>query len=273
MLRTDLGNFFLLHYRSVDGFLITGKNCGTHWLKWMLSHAMARHYDLPPPEFSSGAEADAFIGHPKHGQRHPELPWIGSSHNIPSLILAWPIVRHLFPLPPTVVLVRDIREALLSHYLKRGETYGLTLDAYLRLPPPGRRRITDVWWYVAFFNRWSSLAQAMPDRILVVRYEQLQAAPEYWLGRIAAHYDLSLKPEALTAGLAVASRGSVRDRLAPTEPETIVPAEARRASLTLSPSDEAMLNGILQRWLTEDFGYGYLETSHRPIPALPESAG
>ena len=30
VLRADLGNFSLFHHRAVDGFLVTGKNSGTH---------------------------------------------------------------------------------------------------------------------------------------------------------------------------------------------------------------------------------------------------
>ena len=37
--QADVSNFFLYQYRDVDAFLITGKNSGTHWLKFMLSCA------------------------------------------------------------------------------------------------------------------------------------------------------------------------------------------------------------------------------------------
>jgi hypothetical protein len=41
-LRDDLSRFHLLHYGGkVDGFLISGHNCGTHWLRFMLSAATA----------------------------------------------------------------------------------------------------------------------------------------------------------------------------------------------------------------------------------------
>ena len=40
----DLSNFLLIEHRRVGGFLISGKNSGTHWLRFMLSHAMARRY-------------------------------------------------------------------------------------------------------------------------------------------------------------------------------------------------------------------------------------
>jgi hypothetical protein len=47
-LRDDLSRFHLLHYGGkVDGFLISGHNCGTHWLRFMLSAAIAHRLGLP----------------------------------------------------------------------------------------------------------------------------------------------------------------------------------------------------------------------------------
>ena len=96
----DLNNFHLLHYRRVDGFLVTAKNSGTHWLKYMLSHALANELGLPPPLHASGPTANDFVGHPKWPRKYAQAPKIGSSHNLPSSILArGPIFRAL-RLPP-----------------------------------------------------------------------------------------------------------------------------------------------------------------------------
>ena len=92
----DLANFFLLQYRGVDGFLITGKNSGTHWLKFMLSCAIAEEYRVPPPQRSSGKAADEIIGHPRWPRRYRHLPWIGSSHTIPSIAFALPWFTRMF---------------------------------------------------------------------------------------------------------------------------------------------------------------------------------
>ena len=48
IVQADVSNFFLYQYRDVDAFLITGKNSGTHWLKFMLSCALAT--GPPSPE-------------------------------------------------------------------------------------------------------------------------------------------------------------------------------------------------------------------------------
>src|SRR5471030_1523582 len=52
--RADLSNFFLYQHRQVHAFLVTGKNSGTHWVKFMLSCALARQYGVPQPRHSSG---------------------------------------------------------------------------------------------------------------------------------------------------------------------------------------------------------------------------
>ena len=33
-------NLSLLKYLDYQGFLVTGQHSGTHWIKWMLSHAI-----------------------------------------------------------------------------------------------------------------------------------------------------------------------------------------------------------------------------------------
>src|SRR5215510_1771769 len=106
VLQADLANFFLLQYRDVDGFLVTSKNSGTHWLKFMLSCAIAEQYGVPPPRRSSGHEADRIIGHPRWPQR-ARVPRIGSSYTIPSIAFTWTWLVWEMPHPPVVVLVRD----------------------------------------------------------------------------------------------------------------------------------------------------------------------
>ena len=138
-LENDLQSFHLINYGGrVDGFLVTAKNSGTHWLRFMASHAIAHHLDLPPPAHSSGPGSDDFIGHPKHARVHPGAPRIGSSHHIPSRLIALAARGGLVSLPPTGVRVRDLRQALLSYYVKWRDAYGLgSLADYLRRPAPG----------------------------------------------------------------------------------------------------------------------------------------
>ena len=262
--RADLANFFMLHHRRLHGFMVTGKNSGTHWLKYMLSCALAHDWGVEAPAQTSGPEGDAIIGHPRWAPKYPDRPRIGSSHTIPSIAFALPVLRLPLRPKPTVVLVRDIRQAMLSNYLKWN--YGVPMADYVQGDPNGKKYISDAWWYIHFFNRWGDLARAHPDRVLVVRYEDIQADPEFWLRRTAAHYGFSLSDAAIAAGLAFTGRDAIRQRLGSELDQRIVPDDERRAGMRMTEHDAAVLNDIFARHLRHDFGYGYLP-GRATIPA------
>lgn len=253
----DLSNFHLLHYRRIDGFLITAKNSGTHWLKYMLSHALANELGLPPPQHASGRAANDFVGHPKWPHKHPQAPRIGSSHNLPSSILACGPIFRALNLPPVVVLVRDIQQAMLSHYVKWRDESGLSPSDYVRVPPPGQRQVADIWWYINFFNRWGRMAAKFPDKILIVRYEDIRLDQTCWLEKIRQHYRLSLSPQSIDIGVAASRREEMRKRLDPNAGELIIPADRDRRIARFSSEDEAHLRAVLARNLKYSFGYDY----------------
>ncbi len=259
----DLSNFHLLQYRSVSGFLVSGKNSGTHWLRFMLSHAMAQRYGMDPPVHSSGRNSEDFVGHPRWPRRHPELPFIASSHNLPSSVLSWGWVRWLFDLPPVVVLVRDPKEAMLSHYVKWHGVLSLSLHDYICNQSTKRKQLADGWWYIDFFNRWGRMAKAAPDHVLVVRYEDLQKAPEYWLQRISDHIGLGLDAAAITAGMEVSTREAVRSTLDPAYGEAIVPDAGERSRVRLPAAEDAFLTRQFDDHLHDDFGYGHARRTNR----------
>lgn len=267
VLRADLANFFLFQHRDVHAFLITGKNSGTHWVKFMLSVAIARQFGVSPPFYASGPAADAIIGHPRWPSTYPGLPRIGSSHTIPSRAFGWR--TRLLDHPPVVVFVRDIRQAMLSNFVKWQQHYGGTLAEYVRGDPLGRRHVADIWWYVHFFNRWGDVARARPANTLIVRYEDLQACPRYWLDRIASHLRVPLDEASLAAGLCFTSRDALQPRLDPTHAETIIPAAAARTAARFSEADEHVFASILGRYLRHGLGYDYplrptrLQVQHR----------
>jgi hypothetical protein len=261
---SDLSSHHLVRYAArVDGFLVTAKNSGTHGLRFMLSTAIAHHLELPAPTRSSGPASDAFIGHPKHGFTHARAPRIGSSHTIPSRLLTM-TGDEVWSLPPTVVLVRDIRQALLSYYVKWAERYDLGgLADFVRRPAPGRKKIDDVWWFIRFFNRWGEAAARRPEQVLVVRYEDLKADPALWVRRIWAHWGVTLSEGDVAAAAAVSGKDAVARTLDQTYGETIVPDRARREAIRLSDADERHLAGLFARHLKHDFGYGLIGPGDR----------
>jgi len=258
----DLNNFYLLEHRSVTGQIVSGKNSGTHWLRFMLSHAMAHRHGVPPPQRSSGRLSEDFVGHPAWPRRHPGLPFIGLSHNLPSIAFAWPWLRRLLRLPPVVVLVRDPKEAMLSHFVKWRGPLELSMHDYVHRASTKRRQLANAWWYIDFFNRWGRIAKGAPRDILVVRYEDLEAAPAQWLERISSHLGLGLETADLDAAVAVSSRGALKATLDPGYGEEIVPDAADRAAVRFSTDDERALNAQFKAHLVHDFGYGLATRSN-----------
>lgn len=269
VLRADLANFFPIQYRHVDGLMITGKNSGTHWLKFMLSCAIAEQFGVPPPLYSSGTAADEIISHPRWPARYQELPRIGSSHTIPSIALSWSWLNRLFPLPPIVVLVRDIAPAMGSNYVKWQQRYHVTASRYVRGDPSGQRYVADLWWYMHFFNRWGDVATAQPGKVLVVRYEDLLVAPEACLRRVLTHFGLWHGECAIAAALRYVHRDAIRSRLDPSETELVMAPEGAGGIVRFTPSDGAFMCAAMQRYLRCDFGYGYV-TAEPEMAALWE---
>jgi len=253
--RDDLSRFHLLHYGGkVDGFLVSGHNCGTHWLRFMLSAAIANHLSLPRPERSSGPASDAFIGHARHPRRFPHAPRIGSCHHMPSRLMAVLGAVGLVRIPPTVLLVRNIPDALTSYFFKwrDAKALGAFGDYVARAP---RRQGVDLWWYIRFFNRWGALRRAFPGRVLVVRYEDVQAEPEAVIRRIWAHWGVALSDADVAAAMAVRTRDTIAAHLDPAYGEDITPERTARQSTRLGWDEAAVVGRRLVAHLRCDFGY------------------
>ena len=255
-LRDDFSRFHLLHYRDrVDGFLVSGHNSGTHWLRFMLSTAIAHRLALPPPARSSGPESDLYIGNARHRRRVPQAPRIGSSHHMPSRLVALLGALGLARVPPVVVLVRHIPDSLISYFYKWREAKRLgSLADYLARRPAAQG--VDLWWFIRFFNRWGLLKRALPQAVMVVRYEDLQRDPQTWVRRIWAHWGVELDEADLAAAMAVAPREAVQARLDPGYGEDIAPDRQARLALQYAEPDIALIEARLAERLRHDFGYG-----------------
>jgi hypothetical protein len=269
--RDDLSRFHLLHYGDrVDGFLISGHNSGTHWLRFMLSAAIASRLDLPQPAYSSGPESDVFIGHAKHRRRYSAAPKIGSSHHMPSRLIALLGAMGILRLPPVVLLVRHIPDSLLSYFFKWREAKQLgALDDYVARKP--RAQGVDVWWFIRFFNRWGALKRIFPRQVLVVRYEDVERDPETWVRRIWAHWGVELGDADLAAAMAVSSHAVLRARLDPAYGEDIAPDRGARLACRFAERDVAVLERRLAGHLRHAFGYATSLHAAEPGPAMSQT--
>jgi hypothetical protein len=267
-LRDDLSRFHLLHYADrVDGFLISGHNSGTHWLRFMLSTAIAHRLELPRPAYSSGPQSDLYIGNARHRRRFAQAPRIGSSHHMPSRLVALLGLVGLVRLPPVVLLVRRIPDSLISYFFKWREAKALgPLDRYLaRAPQP---QGVDLWWFIRFFNRWGLLRRVFPQSVMVVRYEDVQRDPATWVRRIWAHWGVELDDADLTAAMSVSSRAAVQAHLDPEYGEDVAPDPDARVAVRYAEPDVALLEERLAQHLRCDFGYGAARPAEPRVPAL-----
>jgi hypothetical protein len=255
-LKDDLSRFHLLHYaRRVDGFLISGHNSGTHWLRFMLSAAIAHRLGLPRPAHSSGPQSDLYIGNARHRRRVPQAPRIGSAHHMPSRVVAVLGALGLVRLPPVVVLVRRIPDSLMSYFFKWRQAKALgALDGYLAKAPTAKG--VDLWWFIRFFNRWGLLRRVFPQRVMVVRYEDVQRDPETWVRRIWTHWGVELDEADLAAAMSVSSRDAVVAHIDPDYGEDVAPDPLARVAIRYAEPELALLAERLARHLRCDFGYG-----------------
>lgn len=251
-------NLSLLKYYDFQGFLVTAQNSGTHWIKWMLSHALAHRYGVEPPRYFNNDSSNDLIGHPRHARVHPHLPRIASSHSIPPYPLDWAWFRAVRRPPPYAVVVRDLRDTLVSNYEKWRSRYGVSFSRYVLGDPGGKAFRTDVWWYMRFLNRWGEIAERYPDETLVLRYEDFRHDPLRNLDRLGRHFRLDLSEADLLAGVAVGSKSFMMTRQDPAVAERpIRPDGAQRVRFTAR--DLMALRRLLERNLRHDFGYGYLD--------------
>jgi hypothetical protein len=256
-LNRDLTNLSLFRYRDWQGYLVTGQHSGTHWIKWMLSYALAAEYGVTPPKFYNNASSNEVIGHPKH--RRPAdwpVPRIASSHTIAPYELEWGWLRALAPLPPYGVVVRDVRDVLVSNYEKWKAKYDVPFAEYVKGDPLGKRFNCDVWWYIRFLNRWGAVQAKYPAQTLVLKYEDFRTDPRASLVRLLAQFGVTLSDASIDAGVAAGGKDFMARHHNPD-----VEVYGVRADSDDRHWDEqstAILNGTLREHLKYDFGYGLL---------------
>lgn len=253
-LRRALGNFSLLAHRDCAGHLASMHQAGTHWLKFMLASALARHYRVAGPQYN---HANDFIAGPHDRPAHPALPRLYSAHSIPHPLLYLAVTHRAWKLPPYVVLVRDVRASLVSNYEKWRARYACSFSEFLRGDPRGRRYNSDFWWCCRFLNAWHAVRRAVPDRVLVLHYEVLQQRTAAELARVATHFHLPLAADELAAGVAAGTKEQMRAREDPARPPGAVNVGARRVDDYFGSADREWFEAQCARYLDDPWGYDY----------------
>lgn len=253
--RDNWSNFSVLRHGKFDGFLVTSKNSGTHWLKYMLAVAMADTYGVERPKYFSENAVRPYVSWAKDAPTFPELPRLAFSHTIPHRLADWAWARKMAGFPPYVLAVRHPMSILASHHAKW--EYDIQVDwlTYLRGDPSGQTFRCDLFWLARFWNRWGRIAAMYPDAFLRVHYEETLADPRAVLEAINAHWSLELTPESIDAALAEGTKDAMAKKVDPdAEPNVL---QNRKTSVAELFTDEAMeiYRDIVGRYFDHDLGY------------------
>ncbi|HEX5790643.1 MAG TPA: sulfotransferase domain-containing protein [Luteolibacter sp.] len=177
--KRDLCNLSMIRHTKCDGYIVTMKHSGTHWLRYLVSLVMSKAYSLPTPE---NVECQDYTYMPQARSKYPHIPRIVASHQIPSPLFTLPLIRDSFTFPDCLLLVRDPRHSLVACYHKHKHEHNLAFADFLRVrqdllfKATGKRKfVNDIWWLSRFLNSWSVLLEQHPDKITLLRYEDLRS--------------------------------------------------------------------------------------------------
>ena len=156
---------------SQDVFLSSMPSSGTYWLRLMIGHAMVKAWELPL-SIDSIEIPDLIPSHRVKSQRfrfndRREIPRIQHSHRG---------YERAHRGRRVILLVRDLRDALLSHWRIQSDSgrFEGSLASFIR-QPRGQRHTLDS--RIDLFNDWGRAA-ADGQQIHLVHFESLRSEPE-----------------------------------------------------------------------------------------------
>lgn len=246
-------NTTLLRRRGFDGHVVSMQQSGTHWLKNMLAQVFVRLYDLPP---LAHIQDDSIIGHPRSLPKYKHIPQIVHSHSYPhGLTLVLPFLYY----PKYLVLVRDLKTSLISHYERFKPDYpGVSWDEYLRGDVRQKKFHSDIYSRIRFMNEWGNLAARYPDRVRAIRYEGMKVAPDSVLGDVCTFFGCGVIPEAILADAVAASTPEkMAQKPNPDITTTVVrTGERKPVEAYFGPENQMFFEETCRAYLKHDFGYG-----------------
>jgi hypothetical protein len=167
----------------------------------------------------------------------------------------WAWLRAMAPLPPYAVVVRDIRDVLVSNYEKWKTKYDVPFAEYVKGDPLGKRYNCDVWWYLRFVNRWGAVKQRYPDQTLILKYEDFRADPRGQLVKLLGHFGVTLSDASIDAGVKAGSKDFMALHHNPDV--EVYGVRADSDDQHWDAESTAILRGILKKHLKHDIGYDY----------------
>ena len=257
--RCDFTNLSFLRHANLEGFIVSMHQSGTHWLKHMLACAITRELGLPPPQY---AYAGDIIGGAKKPIVYPGVPSFGHSHTIPSPLMESTILRKFYRFPRYVLLIRNIRAMLVSHYEKYKPEYNCEFSEYLRGDAANKRFDSDIWWCIRFQNAWGGIIEKFPDEFFIIKYEDLIVDALKQLEAINTFLGLNLSPESLQYGVNESTKVkmSAKPKKAPRKVENkriVVRMDSKKEEVVYSAKDDSFFKNTCKKYLKYDFGYDY----------------
>lgn len=246
--------------RRADVVVISYPKAGRTWLRALLTDAIARHVGL---EARDALDLRTLC-------RHPGVPRIRFKHDdAPQLKTANELVRRKdeYRDVSVVLLVRDPRDLLVSLYFqmtRRENRFEGDLPTFLR---EARGSTTTL---IAFMNTWMR-EKEVPQRLHLLRYEDLRRDPEAELARVLAFCGVeNVASETLRGAVETASFERMRAleksgaaesaRLRPADPEDPESFKTRRGEVGgyrnyLNEKEIEELEHRLRAELDPAFGY------------------
>lgn len=160
-----------------DCLLVTLPGSGTHWLRTMLSKALVEAYGLPE-EIDSIRRDDLIPTYRGKTDRFKyndnlQVPRIQHSH----AFFSW-----LFYKSRVVLLVRDLRDVLVSHYNNYRDMRNpdISFGDFLRargVDRPGQKNNDTLRTLIAFLNSWGKAEERL-NGLYRIRFEDLRTDTE-----------------------------------------------------------------------------------------------
>ena len=253
-----LFNTTTLRRRRFDGFIASMQQSGSHWLKYMLGLTLAKIHDLPPPNH---LEDNSIVGHPKWPPVYSHFPQIVTTHSMPHYLLLSPFIFRLTSFPRYLVVIRDIHDGLVAHYEKHKGDFDVDFSTFLRGDVRGRKYLYDIWVRIRFLNGWGAVVERHPDRVAVLKYEDLRADTVGQLARVCDHFHIEgVTPDLLDDVVAAASKDEMARRPNPKwvgAKSKVVRTDPRPTDDWYSDADRRFVAEVCRRNLKYTFGYTY----------------
>ena len=242
-----------LQRRHFDGDLVSMRQSGTHWVWYMLSLILAKLYNLPPP---SHIGDNSIIGRQNSPPLYPQIPQIYRTHRVPHYLFLSRTFFRLLHFPKHLILVRDLRDALVSHYEKLKSGHHVDFSAYLR--GEGRRRAGAIWLRIQFLNGWGAVAERHAEEFAVLKYEDLVVDTAGQLARVCTHFNIEgVTPDLLDDVVAAASKENMAKLPIPYKEWILVRTDPRPSDEWYSDEDRRFVAEVCRRNLKYTFGYRY----------------